>query len=149
MAPLASVLIVDDDEPTRQFITEALEDEGYIVHSADNAVRALAAIQAEHYDVVLLDLRMPGIDGVALFRLLYERALITMPIILMTADNKATAELVSEGVKFILFKPFDLDTLLNCVAETLDSPRETETQGDPLPVTEDSAALSEEVHICS
>jgi CheY-like chemotaxis protein len=149
MASLTKVLVVDDDKPTRELITEVLEDEGYLVRAADNAVQALAAIEAEHLDIILVDLHMPGIDGVDLFRLLDERVLATMPIILMTADNKAMQELITQGVKFILFKPFNLDTLLNCVAEALRAPHETQEQGVPVPATRDLATVPEDVHICT
>ena len=149
MVPLAKVLVVDDDQPTREFIVEALEDEGYLVRAADNAAHAFALVEAEHYDVILLDLRMPGTDGAELFRLIYERALATIPIILMTADNKAMQELITQGVKFILLKPFDLDTLLNCVAEALHAPQDTQEQGIPLPATRDLATAPEDVHICT
>lgn len=140
MAPLAKVLVVDDDFYTRQLIAETLEDEGYLVRVADSAAQALVVVEAEHYDIILLDLRMPGTDGAELFHTLYERALATMPIILMTADQRAMQELIDEGVKFILFKPFDLETLLSCVAEALQAPNEM--QGVP-PIT------TEDVHICS
>jgi DNA-binding response OmpR family regulator len=146
MAALGNVLVVDDDEPTREFVGEVLQDEGYRVQCVADARSALAALETVSYDVVLLDLRMPGLEGVDLFRLLTERGLATMPIILMTADNRAMQELVTQGVKFILFKPFDLDTLLNCVAEALRSPQET--QGVPLPATE-PAAIPKDVHICT
>jgi len=149
MAPLTKVLVVDDDQPTRALIVEVLEDEGYLVRAADNAVQALAAIEAEHLDIILIDLHMPGIDGVGLFRLLDERVLATMPIILMTADNKALQELITQGVKFILFKPFNLDTLLNCVAEALHATHETQEQGVPVPATCDLATVPEDVHICT
>jgi len=146
MAPLAKVLVVDNDQPTCEFIVEVLEDEGYLVHAANDAGHALAAAEAECYDVILLDLRMPGTDGAELFRLLYERALATMPVILMTADNKATQELIAQGVKFILVKPFDLDTLLNCVAEALRRPHGTYEQGVP---TEERSTIPKDVHICT
>ena len=67
----------------------------------------------------------------------------------MTADNKAMQELITQGVKFILFKPFNIDTLLNCVAEALRAPQQTQEQGIPLPATQDLAAASEDVHICA
>jgi DNA-binding NtrC family response regulator len=148
MASLANVLVVDDDEPTREFVVEVLEDEGYHVQGTSGALRALAALEADRYDVVLLDLRMPGLDGVDLFRLLTERGLATMPIILMTADSNAMQELTAQGVKFILFKPFDLDTLLSCVAEALRSPKDAQAQGVPLPVDE-QAAVPHGIHICT
>src|SRR5690349_6472676 len=143
VAPAAKVLVVDDDQPTREFVVEILEDEGYVVLAARDAAQALAALVSEAFDAVLLDLRMPGIDGVDLFRLLYERGLATMPIILMTADNKAMEELVTEGVKFILFKPFDLDTLLNCLAEALQSPKQIRNQGAPLSTADAQAPAPE------
>jgi CheY-like chemotaxis protein len=129
-------------------VADVLGDEGYLVRTAVNAVGALEAIEAEPPDIILLDLRMPGIDGTNMFRILHERDLITMPIILMTADNHALQELTAHGVKFILFKPFDLDTLVNCVAEALRSPYDTQMQGVPVYITEEPALLPEGVHIC-
>ena len=144
MAPLAKVLVVDDDKPTRDFVVDALQDEGYLVQAARDAHQALIAIEAKHYDIILLDLRMPGLDGVDLFRLLYERQLVTMPIILMTADNRSLQELIVQGIKFILLKPFDLDTLLNCIAEALRDRQGTQKQGAPVP----AATTPDDIHIC-
>jgi DNA-binding NtrC family response regulator len=149
MRPLANVLVVDDDQPTVDFIAEALADEGYGVRALADASSALAAVEADPPDVIVLDLRMPGIDGVDVFRLLHDRGLATMPIILMTADNHAMQELITQGVKFILLKPFDLDTLLNCVAEALHAPEETQAQGARLLVPADPSNPPDDVHICT
>src|SRR5262249_18397158 len=148
MQTMANVLVVDDDQPIVDLIAEVLADEGYHVRALGDASSALAAIKAEPPDLVLLDLRMPGIDGVDLFRLLSERGLATMPIILMTADNHAMQELGAQGVKFILLKPFELDTLLNCVAEALRSPEETQEQGTPIPAQADPSRLPDDIHVC-
>jgi two-component system, NtrC family, response regulator GlrR len=148
MATKAKVLVVDDDQPTRELVVEALEDEGYFVEMVEDGSHALAALEAASFDIVLLDLRMPGTDGASLFRLLNERGLATMPIILMTADNNAMQELIARGVKFILLKPFDLDALLNCVAGALRSPKETEQQGIPIAVGAEAVAAPDDVHIC-
>ena len=148
MTPRANVLVVDDDQPTTTMVADVLGDEGYLVRTAVNAVGALEAIEVEPPDIILLDLRMPGIDGIDMFRILHERDLITMPIILMTADNHALQEITAQGVKFILFKPFDLDTLVNCVAEALRSPNDTQKQGVPVYIPEEPAILPEGVHIC-
>ena len=147
MQQAAKVLIVDDDRPTVDFVMEALLDEGYTVRSTFDAVSALAAIEAEAPDVVLLDLRMPGASGAELFRTLVERELTSVPIILMTADNHAVDALIAEGVKFILVKPFDLETLLDCVRGALNAPQETQEQGSQ-PVQEDPNTVPEDVHIC-
>ncbi len=145
MASAAKVLVVDDHKPTRDFVFEALEDDGYLVQTVSDAQQALAAIETEHYDIILLDLRMPIIGGGDLFRLLCERKLATVPIILMTADHRAMQELISQGAKFILFKPFDLDTLINCVEEALREPQEIQQQGIPAPLN----TTPDDVHICS
>jgi DNA-binding NtrC family response regulator len=148
MQQATKVLVVDDDRPTVDFLMEALHEEGYAVRGAFDAVSALAAIKAEAPDVVLLDLLMPGVSGAELFRTLVERELATVPIILMTADNHAVESLIAEGVKFMLLKPFDLQTLLDCVHEALDAPQETQEQGTQ-PLQEDPSKLPEDVHICT
>jgi CheY-like chemotaxis protein len=149
MQPTTNVFVVDDDQPTVELICEVLEDEGYRVHALRNASSALAAIEAAPPDAILLDLRMPGIDGVDLFRVLSDRGLATMPIIFMTADTHAMQALMAEGVKFILLKPFDLETLLNCIAEALGSPQETREQGIPVPAQGDPGNRTDDVHICA
>jgi DNA-binding response OmpR family regulator len=148
MQQATKVLVVDDDQPIVDLITEILRDEGYSVRSAFDALSALAAIEAEPPDVVMLDLLMPGASGSDLFRALVERELATVPIILMTADNRAVEGLVAEGVKFILVKPFDLDTLLDCVQGALNAPQGTQAQGSPPRVQEDSSEPPQDVHIC-
>jgi len=147
MQQATKVLIVDDDRPIVDFIMEVLLDEGYTVRGAFDAVSALAAIEAEAPDVVLLDLLMPGVSGAELFRTLVERELASVPIILMTADNHAVEALIAEGVKFMLLKPFDLETLLGCVRDALNALQETQEQGSQ-PVQEDPNTVPEDVHIC-
>jgi DNA-binding NtrC family response regulator len=149
MQQAAKVLVVDDDRPIVDFIMEVLHDEGYAVRGAFDAVSALAAIEAEAPDIVLLDLLMPGASGTELFRTLVERELATVPILLMTADNHAVEALIAQGVKFILLKPFDLDTLLDCVQRALNAPQETQEQGSPQFVQEDPSKLPQDVHICA
>lgn len=149
MQQATKVLVVDDDRPIVDFITEVLRDEGYSVRGAFDATSALTAIEAETPDIVLLDLLMPGASGAELFRTLVERDLATVPIILMTADNHAVEALMAQGVKFILLKPFDLDTLLDCVQSALQEPQETRDQGSPQLTQAEPGELPQEVHICS
>ncbi|MFL5801738.1 MAG: response regulator [Roseiflexaceae bacterium] len=149
MQQATKVLVVDDDRPIVDFIMEVLHDEGYAVRGAFDAVSALAAIEAEAPDIVLLDLLMPGASGTELFRTLVEHELATIPIILMTADNHAVEALIAQGVKFILLKPFDLDTLLDCVQRALNAPQETQEQGSPQLIQEDPSKLPQDVHICT
>jgi two-component system, NtrC family, nitrogen regulation response regulator NtrX len=149
MQQATKVLVVDDDRPIVDLITEVLRDEGYSVRSAFDAVSALAAIEVETPDLVLLDLLMPGPSGAELFRILVERDLATVPVILMTADNHAVEALVAEGVKFILVKPFDLDTLLDCVQGALNAPQEIQDQGSGQLVQGDLSEVPQDVYICT
>jgi two-component system response regulator FlrC len=63
---MANVLIVDDEEPIRSFLVGALETEGYWLEQAGDGLEALQKLRARSYQVVLTDLRMPGLDGMAL-----------------------------------------------------------------------------------
>jgi len=149
MQQTTTVLVVDDDQPIVDFIADALGDEGYTVHGAPDAVSAFEAVEAQHPDLILLDLLMPGANGDELFRALHDRGLATIPIILMTADNHAMQKLIDQGVKFILLKPFDLDTLLGCVSHALSAKRETQLQGAPASLQSDRSESPQDVHICA
>jgi DNA-binding NtrC family response regulator len=106
------VLVVDDDPAIRASLAEALEDEGISVCVAASAEQALAVLDREAPDVVLTDVRMPGLDGFALLRLLRERAS-SLDVILMTAfDEMQTAvAAMREGAFDFLVKPLDLHDL--------------------------------------
>lgn len=78
------ILIVDDDATIRDSLSEALADNATEVRTAEDAERALALIDESLPDVVLSDVRMPGLDGLTLLKLLRERAP-SVDVILMTA----------------------------------------------------------------
>src|SRR3954452_305326 len=64
----ASILVVDDEEGVRSFLADALAGAGHAVAQAEDGERALAQIASRAFHVVLTDLRMPGMDGMALLR---------------------------------------------------------------------------------
>ncbi|HUF13198.1 MAG TPA: sigma-54 dependent transcriptional regulator [Longimicrobiales bacterium] len=107
-----SILIVDDDARILTALSEALADEATDVHTAASAEAALAAVGASCPDVVLSDLRMPGMDGIELLRLLRERAAST-DVVIMTAyqDLPTVATAMREGAQDFLVKPLDLHQL--------------------------------------
>jgi two-component system, NtrC family, response regulator AtoC len=102
----ARILIVDDDPSIRRSLAEALVEEGYRVEAAESAEGALALLDRGVPDVVLSDVRMPGMDGIELLKLLRER-LPAADVILMTGheDMPTVARAMGEGAYDFLVKP--------------------------------------------
>jgi CheY-like chemotaxis protein len=110
------VLVVDDDPDILDAICDILEAEGYRVSRARHGQEALEQVDSERPDVILLDLMMPVMDGVAFSRALRQRPLVSdVPIVVISADgNPQRAAAV--GAAGYLAKPFDIDALLAHVA---------------------------------
>jgi DNA-binding NtrC family response regulator len=109
---LERVLIVEDDELGREFVAEALAGLAITARTAKNGREALALLEKEDVDLVLTDLRMPEMDGLALLKQLRERAPAT-PVVLMTAYGtlEVAIQALREGAQDILLKPFDAEQL--------------------------------------
>jgi DNA-binding NtrC family response regulator len=107
-----SVLVVDDDIRILDSLTRALSGPERTVRTAAGADEALRALAQELADVVLLDLKMPGMDGMELLRILRER-LPDIDVVMMTAheDLPTVAEAMREGAVEFLVKPLDLHSL--------------------------------------
>jgi signal transduction histidine kinase/ActR/RegA family two-component response regulator len=122
-APLASsVLVVEDEESVRRFLSVGLEQLGYQAQTAPSAEAALDAMSARHFDVVLTDLGLPGMSGADLAKTVQQRAPGT-PVVLLTgwgeqiqAENQHI-----EGVTDILAKPVTIKALARTLAKTLTS----------------------------
>jgi two-component system, OmpR family, response regulator MprA len=111
--PAAAVLVVDDDAPIRRMLERTLTADGYAVASAADGGAALAAVERSVPDLVVLDVAMPGVDGLAVCRRL-RRAGHALPILLLTARD-AVAERVAgldAGADDYLVKPFATEELL-------------------------------------
>jgi two-component system, response regulator, stage 0 sporulation protein F len=119
--PPGPILVVDDDRGLREALVGLLEDEGHAVIAAGDGRAALQAIQISHPSLVLLDMRMPGLNGWDLARELTQRG-ITLPIVVMTAARDAAAWAAEIGAVAYLAKPFDLPELLDIVERLLDRP---------------------------
>jgi len=109
------VLIVDDDRAILTTIAEILELEGYPFITAADGAEALHRIAAEQPALVLLDMRMPVLNGWEVARTLRERG-VTVPIVVMTAAQDARLWSEQIGAAGYLAKPFDLDDLLATIA---------------------------------
>src|SRR5712691_11538099 len=82
----AAVLVVDDDLPIRRMLERTLAAEGYAVDAAADGGAALAAVERAMPDLLVLDVAMPGMDGLAVCRRL-RRTRLALPILLLTARD--------------------------------------------------------------
>ena len=117
--PVRPVLVVDDDVAIRRVVAAALADEGYAVVQAADGNAALAAVRAAPPCLILLDLRMPGMDGwefARRYRALPPPPGPPAPLVCVTAAVDAAAWGAQVGAAATVGKPFDLDDLVAVVA---------------------------------
>ncbi len=125
MAEKPKILIVDDDESIRTTMKAILEDENYIVEIATNGKQAIQMSNEKMYNIALLDIRLPDIEGVELLKLMKEYVPRTRKIMVTgypTIQNAVTA--VNKKADAYLLKPVDVDKLLQIVKEQLQSQEE-------------------------
>jgi CheY-like chemotaxis protein len=113
------VLVVEDDEDIRSFVTAVLEGAGYLVREAANGVEALQRVQQESPGAILLDMKMPVMDGWAFAAQYRATAGQQAPIIVMTAAHEAAARAREVDAMEVLSKPFEIDDLLASVCRVL------------------------------
>ena len=120
MMALGRILVVDDEAPVREVLTEYFTTEGYAVEGAGSGAEALTAVRGGRADLVLLDVRMPGLDGVQVLRKIREING-DVPVIMVTAneDVSLAKETLKLGAFDYVAKPFDFDYLDRAVAAGL------------------------------
>jgi len=109
----AAVLVVDDDAPIRRMLERTLAAEGYDVRAASDGGGALAAIEQSAPDALVLDVAMPGLDGLAVCRRVRAKGL-ALPILLLTARDAVHDRVagLDAGADDYLVKPFAAEELL-------------------------------------
>jgi CheY-like chemotaxis protein len=113
MGETISILVVDDNPAMAETLADILELKGFTVHAAASGAEALEFLQKQPVDILLTDVKMPGMNGLELYRetrKLYPR-LITIFMTAYSADELIQQGL-AEGVKTILDKPLDMDFLV-------------------------------------
>jgi DNA-binding response OmpR family regulator len=107
------VLVVEDRQKTASFIRKALLLEGFAVDVAEDGETALALVRTAPFDVIVLDIMLPGRDGLSVVRLLRERRIST-PVLLLSARGEVNerVEGLNAGADDYLPKPFALDELI-------------------------------------
>ena len=120
------ILIVDDDVVTTKLLSCIAESEGHEVVHAENGLVALESIEKFHFDLILTDIQMPGMDGLALLNKLKERTeTSSIPVIAITASymgNDDREFYLESGFSEYIFKPVYVADLKNIIRRHLGSP---------------------------
>jgi DNA-binding response OmpR family regulator len=108
-----NILLVEDEAKVARFVTRSLEAEGHTVHTVEHAGEAEAALTVSAFDLIILDLMLPGVDGVTFCRAQRARANRT-PILILTARDSVEDRVLGleSGADDYLVKPFALEELL-------------------------------------
>lgn len=114
------ILIVDDEEPIRHSLGEILRLEGYEIVTAENGETAIQAVQQESFDLILLDIRMPGMDGMEVLKTVNRLAPDTR-VVLLTAHGslESAIEALRQGAHDYILKPATTRTILSSLERGL------------------------------
>lgn len=114
-----NVLFVEDDPMNRRVVNDMLDVAGATMTEAESAERGLQLIDEQDFDIILMDLRMPGMDGITAIRHLRARgdAKAALPVIVVTADTAVDLRdyCLREGADEVLFKPVAMDSLFDAI----------------------------------
>jgi two-component system response regulator HydG len=115
-----NVLVVDDLRSIRLTLSGILEDEGYNVVMAENGYQAIEAAKQTPFDLVFMDIKMPGINGVQTFREL-KKVNPQASVIMMTAYSveDLVKEALEEGAYAVVYKPFDIEKIVSIIESAL------------------------------
>ena len=122
---MAKILIVDDEEHIRYLYSEELSESGYEVITADSGYKLMERIEQEKPDLIVLDIKMVGYDGLDLLQDIRNN-FYDLPVVLCTAYDTFKRDMKSIAADFYVIKSFDLTELKNKVAMALDAVAETE-----------------------
>jgi len=120
MGETARILIVDDDEDIRKVLTTILEDEGYIVESVGTAKKAIVKTGKKFYNLALIDVRLPDMEGIELLTRMKDTTPKMRKIIITGYPTLQNAvEAVNRGADAYIIKPFDMKKTLRTIEEEL------------------------------
>ena len=116
-----SVLIVDDEQPIQYLLSKLLENWGYRCEAASSGTEALARLRTRQFDLMLLDVRMPGISGLEVLKK-SKMDFPSMPVVMLSAviDLHIVADAVALGADDYIKKPCDPDDLQTRIQRTME-----------------------------
>ncbi len=115
----ASILLVEDEEHLLDALKLNLELEGYEVTTAGDGVAALKAVENEYFDLIIMDVMMPEMDGLATLKQLQDNPQVKdIPVIFLTAKTQKAdrRRFYASGIKGFITKPFDPTTLASQIS---------------------------------
>ena len=121
---MSTILIIDDDDQLRKSFHKLLTEEGYTASSAASGESALAHLKRELPDLVVLDLRLPGINGIETFSAIHQIEP-KLPVIIMTAfgTTETAIEATKLGAFDYILKPFEIPDMLSIIQQALEAGR--------------------------
>lgn len=117
---MAKILLAEDDPAVREFVRRALVHSGHEVTAVDDGLAAIEVLSADQFDMLITDIVMPGMDGIAL-ALKASKDRPSMPILMMTgyAAERQRAHNLEALIHKVIAKPFSLRDICNAVADIL------------------------------
>jgi DNA-binding response OmpR family regulator len=112
---LKTILVIEDDAAISEYLQMALTDEGYAVSRAQDGLLGLALAQQVQPVLILLDIRLPNMDGIAFLDAYHKLPPPHAPVIVITAGRSTEEDFATLNIAKFLSKPFDLDDLLGVV----------------------------------
>jgi DNA-binding NtrC family response regulator len=131
MGEAARILVIDDDENIRKVLETILEDEGYIVETAETAKKGIEKSEKEFYNLALIDVRLPDMEGIELLSKLRNTKPKMRKIIVTgypTLQNAVAA--VNKGADAYVMKPFEVDKILQTIREQLKKQEEEKSYSE-------------------
>jgi two-component system response regulator HydG len=120
----ARILIIDDDENIRKVLTTILEEEGYFVESVDTAKKAIERTKRKAYNLALIDIRLPDMEGIELLTRMKDTTPKMRKIIITGYPTIQNAmEAVNRGADGYILKPFDMEKVLATIEYQLEKQR--------------------------
>ena len=130
MSESARILVIDDEESIRRTISMTLEHAGYVVDTAENGKQAIEKAETNFYNLALIDIRLPDMEGTGLLTALKETTPKVVKIILTGYPALQNAvKAINNGVDAYLIKPVNTDELLRIVKKHLDKQKQEKEYG--------------------
>jgi DNA-binding NtrC family response regulator len=130
------ILVVDDDEDIRRVLTEILVGEGYIVDSVGTGMEAIRKTEEKFYNLALIDIKLPDIQGVELLTKIKETKPKMRKIIVTGYPTLQNAvEALNKGADAYVMKPLNMDKMLTTIREQLEKQREEQEMTEKQLVT--------------